>query len=245
MTIDWWGLALQAVNVLVLVWLLSRVFWRPVAGAIVRRRDAAKAMLDTAKATQDKADAALAEVTAARAGIAAEREAMLAAAAAAADNATRAALAQAREKAEKLASDGQLAIARDTEAARKENAAQANALAVEIAAKLLARLETPAVQAAFLALLVEAIKGMPEKDRAALAETGADIDLVSASDLSVAQRAKITKAIAQSLGDGRKLRFVTEPALIAGLEMRTSHFVLHNSWQADLAGILKELKHAA
>jgi F-type H+-transporting ATPase subunit b len=40
------------------------------------------------------------------------------------------------------------------------------------------------------------------------------------------------------------LRFVTDPALIAGLELRSPHFVLHNSWAADLAQIGKALKDA-
>ena len=80
MTIDWWGLGLQAVNVLILVWLLARVFWRPVAGAIAKRQEVAQGMMDEAKAAKAKADAALAEVTETRAGIAAERETLLAAA---------------------------------------------------------------------------------------------------------------------------------------------------------------------
>ena len=37
MTIDFWGLGLQAFNVVILVWLLSRVFWRPIADAIAKR----------------------------------------------------------------------------------------------------------------------------------------------------------------------------------------------------------------
>ena len=34
MTIDWWTLGLQAVNVAVLIWLLGRFFWKPVAAMI-------------------------------------------------------------------------------------------------------------------------------------------------------------------------------------------------------------------
>jgi F-type H+-transporting ATPase subunit b len=78
MTLDWWGLGLQAVNVLILVWLLSRVFWRPVAGAIARRQEAARVMLDEGQRVQAKAEAALAEVAEVRAGIAAERDTILA-----------------------------------------------------------------------------------------------------------------------------------------------------------------------
>jgi len=29
MTIDWWTLGIQTVNVVILIWLLERFFWRP------------------------------------------------------------------------------------------------------------------------------------------------------------------------------------------------------------------------
>ncbi len=171
MTIDWWGLGLQAVNVLILVWLLARVFWRPVAGAITKRQAAAQGMMDEAKAAKVKAAAALAEVTETRAGIAAERETLLAAARAKVDTAAEAALADAQGKAEALLATARTTIERDTAAATKENAVQASALSVDIAARLLGRLNTPTVQAAFLDLLVEAIDRMPAADRAALVDT--------------------------------------------------------------------------
>ena len=41
MKIDWWTLGLQAVNVLILVWLLSRFLFKPVAAIIAERQQAA------------------------------------------------------------------------------------------------------------------------------------------------------------------------------------------------------------
>jgi F-type H+-transporting ATPase subunit b len=35
------------------------------------------------------------------------------------------------------------------------------------------------------------------------------------------------------------------PRLIAGLELRSAHFVLRNSWRADLETIRKEVENAA
>ncbi|MDP4034362.1 MAG: F0F1 ATP synthase subunit delta [Pseudorhodobacter sp.] len=245
MTIDWWGLGLQAINVLILVWLLTRVFWHPIAGAIAARKDAALAMLDAAQATQTKADEALAEVTKAREGIASEREAILAIAATTADAAIVAALQDAHEKAERITAAARLTIERDTEASIRARAAQTSQLAVEIAAKLLARLDTPSVHSAFLTLLLEAIREMPPNDRAALIRTTTGIDLFSATDLDDAEKEKITQALGQMLGATPDLTFVTDPDLIAGFEMRTAHFVLHNSWKSDLARILKGVKNAA
>lgn len=245
MTIDFWGLGLQAVNVLILVWLLSWVFWRPVAGAITKRQDAAQTMLGDAKAAQAEADEALAEITRTRAGIAAEREALLAEAAAKAETEAEKVLNTAREKAEKYVDAARIASQREADANSSENAAQSAQLAVEIAQKLLGRLDTAAVQAAFLSLLIEAIEQMSPGDRAELVGSTTGIDVVSAHDLKDTDKAKITKTIQHVLGGQAKLSFVTDPDLIAGLEMRTVHFVLHNSWQSDLSRILKNVNDAA
>ncbi len=244
MTLDLWGLSLQAINVLILVWLLSRVFWRPVAGAITRRQEAAQAMLDEGKAAQAKADAALAEVNETRAGIAAERDAILAEAKATADTAKKAALKDAQTKADTLIAVARTAIDRDRNAAREENATRAAELSIEIAARLLGRFNTPAVQAAFLAKLVEAIAGLSASDRAALTTSAADIEIVTATDPEGAEKAEIEQAVKGALGGTPSFRLVTDPDLIAGLELRSAHFVLHNNWRADLESILKEVENA-
>ena len=59
MTIDWWTLGLQAVNFLILVWLLTRFLYRPVRRIIEQR----KALVDKAR---DEAEKAKADAEAAR-----------------------------------------------------------------------------------------------------------------------------------------------------------------------------------
>lgn len=245
MTLDWWGLGLQAINVLILVWLLSRVFWRPVAGAITRRQEAAQAMLDEGKTGQAKADAALAEIAETRAGIAAEREAILAEAKATADTVAKAALKDAQTKADAMIAAARTAIDRDRNTARKENATRAAELSVEIAARLLGRFNTPAVQATFLAHLVEGIAEMSASDRTALIASADDIEIITATNPQDAERARIEQAVKDALDGTPRVRLVTDPDLIAGLELRSGHFVLHNSWRADLETILKEVENAA
>lgn len=245
MTLDWWGLGLQAINVLILVWLLSRVFWRPVAGAITRRQEAAQALLEEGKTAQAKADAALAEVVETRGGIAAERDAILAEAKTAADTVAKATLKDAQTKADSLIAAARTAIDRDRNTARKENATRAAELSVEIAARLLGRFNTTEVQAAFFAQLVEAIEDMSASDRAALIASADGTEIVTATDIEGAERAKIERAVKDALGGTPSVRVVTDPSLIAGLELRNGHFVLHNSWRADLETILKEVENAA
>ncbi|MBY8975880.1 F0F1 ATP synthase subunit delta [Rhodobacteraceae bacterium NNCM2] len=245
MQIDFVGMALQALNVLILVWLLSRVFWRPIAGAIEARKQSVAARLAEAEATRTKADAILEEVMKSRAGIAEERKAALADAAKSAEQLFHTKTAEAREKAEKLVETGHLAIEWKAAATRKECAEEAGDLAVRIASKLLSRMNSAPVQVAFLEQLLDAIAGMRPDDRAALANTQTGISIVSAVELPSDQRANVADALTRALGGEPVLKFETDSDLIAGLELRTAHFVLHNSWRFDLASIRKELSHAA
>ena len=58
MHIDWWTLALQTVNVLVLIWILARFFFRPVVNIVAKRQEeASKLLADAAAARQQAADA--------------------------------------------------------------------------------------------------------------------------------------------------------------------------------------------
>lgn len=244
MTIDFWSLGLQAVNVLILIWLLSRVFWRPVAAAIAKRQETGQAVIETAKATQAKADTALAEATQARAAIAAERTAMLDAARVEAETASKATLSEASTKAEAILSAAKITISHDAEAARKANESQASELSLKIAARLLERLNGPGVQSAFLSQLVDAIANMPADDRKSLVAGPKGVEIVSATDTG-AEQEKIENAVQTALGGNPEIHFTIDPELIAGLELRSPHFVLHNSWQADLTQVRKAVKDVA
>ena len=58
MRIDWWTLALQTVNVLILIWILARFFFRPVMDIVVKRQqEVNKLLTDAADARQKAADA--------------------------------------------------------------------------------------------------------------------------------------------------------------------------------------------
>lgn len=244
MTLDLWSLGLQAVNVAILVWLLSRVFWRPIAAAIANRQKTAADVIEAAQATQAKADAALKEATQAREGIAAEHATMRDAALAEAKTATRAALEAAETEAKDLLDVAEAKIRNDTDAAKQDSAAQASELSLKIAARLLARLTSPSVQSAFLTQLVDAIAKMPASERAALVADPGGIDIVSAVDMG-ARRAALKKAVQTALGGTPDIRIAIDPDLIGGLELRGAHFVLHNSWQADLMQVRKAVQDAA
>ena len=140
MTVDWWTLGIQAVNVIILIWLLARFFWRPVAAMIEQRRDTAQQILTEAETKRSQATDALAEIERTRAGFDKEREAVIIAAHEAAEQARTALLASAAKEAASLEASARAAIEKEQSTADAAWAERANLLAVEIAQRLVSRL---------------------------------------------------------------------------------------------------------
>jgi F-type H+-transporting ATPase subunit b len=243
MTIDWWTLGIQAVNVIILVWLLARFFWRPVAAMIEQRRATAQQILTEAETGRSRATDALAEIERTRAGFDKERQTIIAAAHEAAEQARTAMLAAAAKEAAALEISARTAIEKEREAAKAAWMERANLLAVEIARRLVARLDGPAVSAAFLDWLLQEIRGLPENVRKAVAANGVVLEAVSAVTIDPADQDRYRKLIGEALGVHPQISFQVDAALIAGLELRGPHLVVANSWRADLEKILADLVH--
>lgn len=241
MKIDWWTLGIEAVNVAVLVWLLARFFWRPVATMIAQRRTAAAQELADATAKRAEADKALAEIAGTRAGLAKERETMLAAAASDADKERAARLAKTAKEIEALRAAAEAAIAKEKEAAASTWRDRSGTLAVEIAARLLTRLEDGALREAFLDGLVREIAALPEPQRRSLAS--GKIDLASAAPLTAEEQVRCRARLADVLGAAPQLVFQTDARLIAGLALHGPNLAVSNNWRGDLDRILAEISH--
>lgn len=239
MTFDLWTLGFQAVNVLVLVWLLRRFFWTPVAAMIAARQEKAATLLDDARAKRTAAEAALAQIAATRAGLAAERDAMLAAARQDAEIARATLLAEARAEVETLNDTARATRVRAAETLKANAVDEAKRLALSIAGQLMARLDGPATDAAFLGWLVDGLAALSDSERTAL--VGPELQVVSAVDQDSTSQDRIAKAITNALGAPATLIFRTDPTLIAGYELHAPHFSLRNSWRADLARIAAAL----
>lgn len=241
MTIDVWTLALQTVNVLILIWLLQKFFWRPVSAMIAQRRDAAQALL--AEAAQKRAESVTerTEIEHIRAGLFQEREAILATAQRDARTLKDTAAREAAAAAQAVEAAAQARIEAASRAAEAAARAQAVQLAVEIATQLAARLDGAAVRAAFLDWLLREVEQLPQSAR----PLGEKLELTSATPLPTTEEQEIASRIAASFGGAPEIAFTTDPALIAGLELRSKNFQLQNSWRADLGHVRERLLHDA
>jgi F-type H+-transporting ATPase subunit b len=243
MTIDWWTLGIQSVNIVILIWLLGHFFWRPVAAMIEQRRAATREAFAQVEIQRTQVSATLADIERTRAGFVGEREALLAVARQEAEQERAAILAKAATDAAALEAEAKAAAARDVEAANRAWTERASRLAVAIAGRLVERLQGPAVQDAFLAGLLKSVRELPEAAR--LGATAPDVRLqaISAAPIDPADQQRFSDEIGAALGRSARIDFKSDAALIAGFELTAPHFTVGNSWRGDLASILADLVH--
>lgn len=244
MHIDWWTLALQTVNVLVLVWLLARFFFKPVATIIAERQKSAEKLLADGEAARLAADKAREEARQMQAAVAAKRDALIAEAQKAAEGERATLLERTHDAIARLRSEANAAIDRDRAAAETALLDRAATLSVSIAERLLRRLPPAAALAAFLDGLCAEIRAEPAETRSAFiaaANGSGPITVVTATPLEPADRERTSAAIADAFGAKLPLTFTSDASLIAGIELTSAHAAIRNSWKDDLERIRKDL----
>jgi F-type H+-transporting ATPase subunit b len=241
MRIDLWTLALQTVNVLVLVWLLARFLFRPVATVIAARREAADKLLREAQAQGQKTANEAASLAHERDGLAADAQRMLAEAHAAAQAERTTLLQNATETAARLQAGAQQAIARDRQSMREALEREAADLALTISTRLLQRVPPRALNRAFVDTLAETLSTHPARSALATAE----LEFRSAVPLDDTARADTRAILTRALGAPPRINFRTDPTLLAGIELAAPSMLIRNSWRADLDRITQSLHEAA
>jgi len=242
MEFDWLTFGFEIVNFLVLVWLLHRLLYRPGLAIIQRRRDEIAAQARAAEARQAEAEQRKAEYERRLEDWAAERakkrrelDEELEAERRRRLQALEAELADRRQREETLAS-------RQAGQAREAAERGALALAGRFAARLLAAVAGPDVQARLLRLLVKELDALSAERREALCEAlasaAAPLEVTSAYPLDDAQRAELAQALAAlaalASGSAPAMVFAEDPALLAGVRLRVGAWQLGANLQDEL-----------
>ena len=243
MHFDWWTLALQTVNVLVLIWILARFFFRPVADVVAKRQAEAEKLLSDAAAARKEAADTRAEIAKMRAGVGAERDRLIDEAQKAARTEKENLLARASEDAAKLRSEAEAAIARDEAASELATVEHAGTLAVDIARRLLSRLPADAATTAFLGGLSEKLRALTAEEKESFTSATADhpVEVVTWAPLPDEEKGHIRSALEAALGAKLLLSFQSDAELMAGIEVGSRNTIVRNSWRADLERIREEL----
>jgi F-type H+-transporting ATPase subunit b len=241
MKLDWWTLGLQTINVVILIWLLSRFLFKPVAGIVAERQRLARQLLDEAAAAKQAAEDERAQAAAASAQLAGQRASALQAAEQEAAATKAQLLKQAEAEAAQLREQAATAQAAQQQAAQALAEQRAASLALDIAAKLLDRLPAGARVAGFAAGLVAGLDELPPASRQTLAADPRPLRLRAPRALAADELAACRAALSTALGQPLELEVVVDPGLIAGLELEGASMVVRNSFRADLARLQLEL----
>jgi ATP synthase F0 subunit b len=245
MRIDWWTLALQAANFLVLIWLLQHFLYRPVLGIIAERQQRTESVIAEANAAKSAAEDLRHELEGQRAAIATERERALEAAHARAKQEAAALLEGARADAEKLLAEQRRRVEQERAEAAEALRRDAIDLAVTIAHRLLAESSEAGLDGPLLRAALARLEALTEPERRGLMGQLADggaVRVVTAAPLDPAASADATGRLRELLGADLEVQFAADAALIAGAELHFPHTVVRHSWRDSLHDLEEDLK---
>ena len=223
MLIDWFTVGAQAINFIILVWLLKRFLYKPILDAVdARERRVAAELAD--------ADAKKAEAKKGRDKFQHKNEAFDRQRAALLNKATEEAkverqrlLGEARQAAEALSATQQETLRREARNLSEAVSRQTRQEVFAIARKALMDLATTSLEERLAEVFTRRLREMDDKAKAGLAEalkSTSDPALVrSAFELPAKQRTAIQDALNEVFSVNIDVRFETAPDLIGGIEL--------------------------
>jgi F-type H+-transporting ATPase subunit b len=245
MSFSWSTFALQAVNFLVLVWLLKRFLFKPVDAIVARRKAEIGRAQAEAEAARQRAEQARKEFDQRRTEIEAQRQSNI--------EQTRAELADERSKMieaahaeiEKLKSVMLKQLDEERDNAAREISDRAVQIAVQLADRLLRQFAAPRLDDLFLDRLLNHLDHLTAAERAVLLDQSepdrGSLLVTTASPLDSDTESKWRGALTSRLGASPHMTFAVDKDLIAGTELKFPLAVLRFSWRQALAEAQQEL----
>jgi F-type H+-transporting ATPase subunit b len=236
--LSWTTFILEAINFLVLVWLLKRLFYAPVKRAIAARRSAVDKTLKDAESTRHVAEDLKFEYQGRLQEWEEEKERQREEFRKELDEektrqlkAIQAAVALEREKAEVL--EKKHAAER-----RTQDEKQAIKQALEFTSHLLSGLASSALEGRIVDLVIEHISSARIGDLPVGAPQSGDhlagAQVRSAYSLAMPQRDALSTALKLKLGAELRISFEVDKNLVAGLEIAIGSYVLHANLRDEL-----------
>lgn len=234
MQVDWWTLALQAVNFLVLVWLLSRFLYRPVRQVIEKRQALSQEAAEAAQRKADEAEAARQRYEEAQKALEAERRGLAEAVHKEIQQERERLLEAARAEADRIRAEAKAALEKDRSATLADMKSDIAALATGVAIRVLQDSGANRTGQGTLAAVGAYFEALSERELEELqADLGGDspeIELVAACDLSETDRAEWRKGLHGWLQRDVPVRFTVAPEILGGVELRFPHSLLSFTW---------------
>jgi F-type H+-transporting ATPase subunit b len=226
MLIDWFTVGAQALNFIILVWLLKRFLYKPILNAVDAREKRIAAELADADARKAEAQTERDEFQHKNEEFDQQRAALLSKAVDEARAERQRLLDDARKAADALSAKRQEALRSDANNLNQAIRRRTQQEVFAIARKALADLATTSLEERMSEVFTRRLLTMDGKAKAGLGEalkTASEPALVrSAFDLPAAQRAAIQKTLNEAFSTEVHVRFETAPDLVSGIELTTN-----------------------
>lgn len=226
MLIDWFTVGAQALNFLILVWLMKRFLYQPVLHAIDAREKRIAAKLADAEGKMAEAKRERDEFQHKNEEFDQQRAALLSKATDEAKAERQRLLDEARKSADALSAQRQETLRSDAHSLHRAISLRTQQEVFAIARKALADLATTSLEERMGEVFTRRLREMDGKAKAGLGEalkTAPGPALVrSAFELPPEQRATIQNALNETFSAAVRVRFETAPDLISGIELTTN-----------------------
>ena len=226
MLIDWFTVGAQALNFVILVWLMRRFLYKPILGAIDAREKKIAEELADADGKKAEAKKERDEFQQKNEEFDQQRATLLSKATDDAKAERQRLLEEARKAADTLSAKRREALGNEARSLNNAISRRAQEEVFGIARKALTDLATTSLEERMGAVFTRRLREMDAKVRAGLAEaikTAPEPARVrTAFDLPPEQRAVIQNALNETFSAEVRVRFETAPDLVSGIELATN-----------------------
>ncbi len=226
MLIDWFTVGAQALNFLILVWLLKRFLYQPILHAIDAREKRIAAELADADAKKAEAQKERDEFQRKNEEFDRQRADLLSKATDEAKAERQRLIDEARKAADALSAQRQESLRNDTLNLRQALGRRTQEEVFAIARKTLSDLASSSLEEGVGEVFIRRLRAMDGPTKFSFAEAlkiAVDPALVrSAFDLPAEQRETIQKALNETFSADVRVRFETKPDLVCGIELTTN-----------------------
>jgi F-type H+-transporting ATPase subunit b len=226
MLIDWFTVGAQALNFLVLVWLMKRFLYKPVLDAIDAREKRIADELADAAAKKAGAQRDRDEFQQKNEEFDQQRAALLSKATDEAKTERQRLMDEARQAADEMSAKREEALRVDAKNLNQAITRRTQEEVFSIARKTLSDLATMSLEERMIEVFIRRLREMDEHAKSELGQalkSASELALVrSAFALSEEQCAAIQKALNETFSAELPIRFETAPELISGIELTTN-----------------------
>jgi F-type H+-transporting ATPase subunit b len=242
MLIDWFTVSAQAINFLILIWLLKRFLYKPILGAMDAREQEIAAQLRDAATQKTEAERERESLRIARAEFETQREELLKKAADEAEITRKRLSNEVRQEIDTLRTKWRATLRQEKDALRAELASRAQREIFAIARQTLCDLAGKELEQQIATVFVRRLNALNGDERDQLVtilKTSRQPAIIrSAFDLRQSERAAIENAITEALVPDLPVRFETASDLVGGIELAANGHKI--SW--SISGYLSSLE---